>query len=657
MSTSTTAPSLIRSLQPSPLLGALPLVLANGIAIERRFAHEGELRKRLLHHLFDAGQLVALALFVAVVVTLWVRVAHKVRRYDFLALAIVSVGLGALTLRASFAGLAEKLPAAVPTQLWLWALVLVTSLNVPCTTWLGLGMARPWWRWLAVSAGLAAAHANNVILDRDYYGIHFFITLNSLALTSAALHNLPFAQHFTLRRSILGAVATTVLALASLILPPSNLRTRIASLEGAPLARTLGQVRQLLSSNAKAKRVDLSSDLQPWFESRDRVPPIAASTPSLLPRDPIVILLTIDCVRGDILENKRFAKRFSYLRKFAQSSVAFSRARSNSAGTVPSLTTLFSGKHYAQLVWKHRKGSVGDVWPMADSSPRFPELLQQGGVATLNVASKPWLINRDRVVAGFSEEMNLAEGRKGRMPHLRSDKVFPAIKDLLAKPRNGPVFVYAHLLDPHSPYNSGKLKKGKPIDRYASEIEAVEGRLKKFESWLRKKGLLERTTFILTADHGEAFGEHQTWDHSKTVYEELIHVPLWIRVPGVKPREVNHPVSLIDLGPTVLDLMGQPTPGHYMGQSLVPFLRGESPTLTRPIVAEARLIQTMVFPDGMKAIRDLQQGTTELYNLKKDKKERKDLPDGAETPYHRLLEGFFVVHTLPQYGLHAPFRN
>ncbi len=639
------------------MLGVLPLVLANGIAIEQRFAHQGELQKRLLHHLFDAGQLISLGLLLAIAVTLWVYGARRVRRYDWVALALMSAGLGTLTLRSSFGGLAEKLPRALPTELWLWALILASSLTVPSAVWLGLRMARPWWRWLAVSAGLVAAHANNMILDRDYYGIHFFITLNSVALTSAALHNLPLVQFSTSRRSILGAAIATALALASLILPPNSLRARMVSLEGAPLARTLGQVRQFLRATAHAKLVDLPNELQPWFEPRDRVPPIAASTPSLLPQDPIVILLTIDCLRGDILENKRFAKRFSYLRKFVQSSVTFSQARSTSAGTVPSLATLFSGKHYAQLIWQHRRGSLLDVWPMADPSPRFPELLQQAGVATLNVASKPWLINRDRVVAGFSKEVNLAEGSKRRSPHIRSNKVIPVIKDLLAKRKSGPVFVYAHLMDPHSPYNSGKLKRGKPIDLYASEVEAVESRLKNFEKWLSKKGLRERTTFILTADHGEAFGEHQTWDHSKTVYEELIHVPLWIHVPGVQPREVNHPVSLIDLGPTVLDLMGQPTPGNYMGQSLVPFLRGESPTLTRPIVAEARLIQTMVFPDGMKAIRDLQQGTTEVYNLKKDKKERRDLSDSAKGRYLRVLEGFFAVHTLPQYGLHAPYRN
>jgi len=507
--------------------------------------------------------------------------------------------------------------------------------------------------------GFGLAALNNAILDHDYHGIHLILALHALIFCGVASHNIELrvlAERPRLVRAMF--VLAVTLAAASVSLPSNAMRVRLASVEGAPLARAVNSLYRRLSPKLDVEQalVDLPEAQRRWFLLDERAAAIPASSPTLLPTNPIVILLTMDCVRGDILTHKRFNENFQYLREFAKSAVVFRNAYATGAATVPSLTTIFSGKHYSQLIWQPRREALVDVWPMADKSPRFPELLQQAKVLTVNIASKNWLINKDRVVAGFSRETNLTKGRV-RAPHIRSDSVFPALQRALAKVPRKPTFLFAHLLDPHAPYDSGKLKKGRPIDLYASEIDAVATRLSRFEKWLDKKGLLARTSFIITADHGEAFGEHQTWDHSKTVYQELIRVPLWIRVPGVEPRQVKEPVSLIDLGPTLLDLMGQATPGHYMGQSLVPFLRGESPVLTRPIVAEARLIQTLVFSDGMKVIRDLQQGTFELYNLRKDPRERNNLATGAATKHQRWLEAFFAHHTHPSYEDHAPYRN
>src|SRR5690606_37613960 len=111
---------------------------------------------------------------------------------------------------------------------------------------------------------------------------------------------------------------------------------------------------------------------------------------------------------------------------------------------------------------------------------------------------------------------------------------------------------------------------------------------------LVQEDIADRTVMVVFSDHGEAFGEHGLQEHSRSLYEIMVRVPLIIHVPGVAPRAVDASVSLIDLGPTVLDLAGVATPGRMMGESLVPFLRGEAPVLTRPIVLEGRLKRALV---------------------------------------------------------------
>jgi arylsulfatase A-like enzyme len=366
-----------------------------------------------------------------------------------------------------------------------------------------------------------------------------------------------------------------------------------------------------------------------------------------------VILLTVDCLRADVFTEP--GHRHAYYDRLKHDAVWFTEARTPGSATVPSLSAVFSGKYYSELLWK-RRSKRGDVWPAEDPSVRFPELLQRASVRTVTVASKTWLMNEHGVVRGFDEQDDLDRKRTPRVNHVKIAKLLPKIEQQLTRHQKGPLFLYAHAMDPHWPYDSGRVKRGKLFDRYTSEIDKVGKQLARFDDWLRAQGLFDRTTLILSADHGEAFGEHGTTQHSKTLYDELIHVPLWIRVPGAKGRTVAAPVSLIDLGPTILDLFGLPTPASYQGQSLVGFPRGESPELTRPIAAEGRLLQMVLFPDGKKAIFDSRRGIAELYDLKRDPTEANNLAENGNGPELSLLRAFFDLHKHPSYGRHAPYR-
>jgi arylsulfatase A-like enzyme len=234
----------------------------------------------------------------------------------------------------------------------------------------------------------------------------------------------------------------------------------------------------------------------------------------------------------------------------------------------------------------------------------------------------------------------------------------PPALERLARQGDRPLFLYLHFNDPHAPYDRGGPAPT-PFEAYLKEIALVDQAIGRIRAAVDESGLADRTAILLVSDHGEAFGEHGQQFHATTLYDVMIRVAMIVHVPGARAREVDTPVSLIDVAPTVLDLMGTRTPGSYMGQSLVPFIRGRSPFLQRPIVADSsRLQRAMVFADGMKIIEDRRKQTVELYDLVRDPGEEHNLVEERETEAEgRLstLRAFFAVHALRRPGYEVPF--
>jgi arylsulfatase A-like enzyme len=213
-------------------------------------------------------------------------------------------------------------------------------------------------------------------------------------------------------------------------------------------------------------------------------------------------------------------------------------------------------------------------------------------------------------------------------------------------------------MEPHEPYNRGQLKEGSDWDRYLSEIEIVDrwvGKLwRTVKRYQRRRGYI-----ILSADHGEAFGEHGTKFHTKTLYQEMVRVPLIVWGPGVARRKLDAQVSLIDVGPTVLEAFRVPVPDTYMGRSMWPLIRGYAEALPRPIFLEGRLRQAMYTPDGLKVIEDTVRRITEVYDLKTDPGELRnifDLEPARAHPAVAEMRAFFQQKTLIAEGYDPPFK-
>lgn len=114
------------------------------------------------------------------------------------------------------------------------------------------------------------------------------------------------------------------------------------------------------------------------------------------------------------------------------------------------------------------------------------------------------------------------------------------------------------------------------LDLYDGEIRYMDHNLARLLERLEACGAREETAVVVTADHGEAFGEHGRYGHHPYNYDELIHVPLVVDVPGRDGRRIDEQVSLIDLPPTLYDLVGVEVPEGVRGRSLVGLMNDET---------------------------------------------------------------------------------
>lgn len=190
---------------------------------------------------------------------------------------------------------------------------------------------------------------------------------------------------------------------------------------------------------------------------------------------------------------------------------------------------------------------------------------------------------------------------------------------------------------------------------YDEKIQRADAKFKEFLEQFIKLGLMDKTLFIITSDHGTEFLEHRRLDHGFTLYQEQIHVPLLIRLPGQKGgRMIPERHSSLDLMPTILDLLDvevtEVAQKQMRGQSLVGAIAGDS--LPHDIISETDYRQytykrSLISPDGWKLIYTLESRSRELYDLKADAAEQHDLastrPDKADELEARLFAHYSSI--------------
>ena len=177
---------------------------------------------------------------------------------------------------------------------------------------------------------------------------------------------------------------------------------------------------------------------------------------------------------------------------------------------------------------------------------------------------------------------------------------------------------------------------------------AIRGLDEPLASYL--EGLSPESLVVLTADHGEAFGEHGAYTHGNTLFEEELRVPLVLCAPqahGLGPaRDVDTDVGLIDVAPTLLELTGASAPYPRHGESLVPHLRHGTSLRTPWTVIEVWIAGSRkqgLILNRWKWVRDLDMEWEGLFDLESDPGERTDLSANEPGVFAQLRALFFEI--------------
>jgi hypothetical protein len=611
------------------MLGGAAIAATNTLAIMLTVAWPG-LDLRGLHLVFDAVETLGLsACFAAPFVLLAAAEARRARAlpdlpiWSPLSVACVATMYSTLGMHLSRQAHAvfDGRAAAVLFPLY----VVLCGLAIPAALILGAGLARMGRRGPQLGAGLALGGivTGHAILRDDYPGVHFAILWTSMCLFGASVAHRLMPKLARLR-SLPLVLAGVILGVGSLsIAPPNAVRLELFREPGAVAGWLLARHRWSPPA-IPAASLAASAAASAHGSRAARTVTCVARCRRGLPRHPVVVLITIDAMRGDLLRDHKLDRRWPNFASLRDAGAYFPRAIAPGSQTSVSLSSLFAVRYFSQLRWApHGVGSQRFLYPAADTSRRFPELLADAGVSTHSVIGLIFLAGRYGIARGFADETLVVRSRE----HASAERVMRPLIGRLGRVEAGrSAFFYAHLMEPHEPYDRGKLKEGSAYERYLSEIEVVDHWLARVWRLLRRR-YGGRGYLIISSDHGEAFGEHGTTFHTKTLYDELLSVPLVFWGPGIDRGVRTDRVSLIDVGPTVLDLFGvQAAPG-MMGASLLATLRRMGPVPKRPLIAEGRLRRALYHDDGLKVIEDGVRKTVEVYDISRDPKEARNLFD------------------------------
>jgi arylsulfatase A-like enzyme/tetratricopeptide (TPR) repeat protein len=300
-----------------------------------------------------------------------------------------------------------------------------------------------------------------------------------------------------------------------------------------------------------------------------------------------VILVSIDTLRSDRLPDYGHAAvRTPAISALAADGVLYERAYSHVPLTLPSHITMFTGEFPGASGVRDNLGYRFD----ASRHPYLPKLLQAAGYRTGAAVSTYVLRAETGLADGFdfyesAVDLRMSEslGRSQRPCRETLAASLPWLAEVATAKQ--PFFFFFHAYEPHSPWDPPAEIRARAAHPYEGEIEVADACVAGLVAELRRHGLYERSTIILTSDHGEGLGDHGELEHGILLYREALQVPLIVKLPDGRRAgtRVATPAQLVDLLPTVAELVGLELPASVVGQSLLQL----DPAQVRPIFAES----------------------------------------------------------------------
>lgn len=392
---------------------------------------------------------------------------------------------------------------------------------------------------------------------------------------------------------------------------------------------------------------------------------IALASISCAPKEKYnVVLIVMDAVRADHLGCYGYQRDTSpAIDQLARQGVLFTQAFAQGPATRYSIASLFTSTYPSV----HKICEFAAVLP--DEFTTLAEVLKSRGYATAAFVPLTYLkrtFNMDQGFELYDDDSFLEEGELAL-----DEQIFSWLKNASDRP----FFAYLHYMGGHAPYSppapydtmfwEGPVPEPmkefvkefflarhknpfaaglRPdleaarymISQYDGEIRYTDERIKGFLQHLEDLKLSERTLVIVMADHGEGFSDHGKFFHETGLYDELIHVPLIMRLPKAIPpgRKIFSSVRIIDIMPTILDLLHIRNPPQAQGASLWPVIQGKS-NADRDCYSEAlqpggarayfKAVRTKAYKLIEMTYPERDSPGYELYDLKSDPKEQVNL--------------------------------
>ena len=389
-----------------------------------------------------------------------------------------------------------------------------------------------------------------------------------------------------------------------------------------------------------------------------------------------IILISIDTLRADHLGCYKYNRNTSpAVDKFRKDSVLFRRCIAQSTSTLASHASILTS-----LIPSHHGAFFTRSQPLPGQIETMAERLKKKNYLTVSFNDGGQIAPEFGLNQGFDIYQSMNPKNKAY------DLVFSVIVDKTAewldnRHDNQTFFLFLHTYETHHPYTPAKeylklfesgykgnlpdhisvklidqINKGEItlndedkkhiLNAYDAEIRMMDDSFGRLTDLLKKKKLYDNTMIIFTSDHGEEFGEHGIWAlHSHTLFNEQLHVPLIIKLPGSKfaSSKVNRLVRSIDILPTVLDLLGEKEAKNLEGISLVPLMKGKKPGKKIFAVSQRDMQQTYDRKYWSVMDRKWKLYDSKLYNLLKDPGESIDA-SGTNRDLKRKLEKFAVYY-------------
>ncbi len=395
-----------------------------------------------------------------------------------------------------------------------------------------------------------------------------------------------------------------------------------------------------------------------------------------------VLLIVVDTLRADRLGCMGNTLGMTpNMDAVAAEGVLFENAFSHAPWTLPSIASLFTSTYPAQ----HGAGGriPRQLSRLREEARTVGQCFQNSGARTVCVANVDFLTETYGMTKGFDsiDFVKSTGNRLTRRAEETTDAALKWLKDL----KSGPFFLMVHYFDPHLAYEppaefrrAFALEQDRESEKvpFSNVLEIVAYRQGKFElsderinrlealyngevaytdqeigrllAGLEQEGLSRSTVVVVTSDHGEEFNDHGSFEHGHTHYDELLHVPLIIRKPGLLPagKEVGPVVRHIDLAPTLCRLANIEPGDWFEGRDLSPFWNSGAKAEDLPVFCQGHFWGPPRYSrraNGYKIIVHEQDKSLEVYDLTSDPAEKNDLALRKPDLANRLKSDLLLI--------------